>query len=72
VRDVVVALQPGRPDRLAAGVASDHPPAALRAALRECLAPWKIPRRVVVMAAFPLNPRGKPDRRQLVERMRDR
>ena len=70
VRDALVVLQPGQPDRLAAVVAGGLPAAALQAALRERLPPWKIPRRLVFLAAFPLTARGKPDRRRLLGLLR--
>ncbi|MDR0352604.1 MAG: acyl--CoA ligase [Opitutaceae bacterium] len=41
-------------------------PAALRAALGLRLAAWKIPARILVLKAFPVTARGKPDRRKLL------
>jgi fatty-acyl-CoA synthase len=37
----------------------------VREALRARLAAWKIPRRLIVLPAFPLTARGKPDTRAL-------
>jgi acyl-coenzyme A synthetase/AMP-(fatty) acid ligase len=71
VRDAFVAVQPGQPDRLAAAVATSLAAAALRVAMREKLSPWKCPRRVVVLPAFPLTARGKTDRRRLLELLRN-
>jgi len=71
IRDAFVALAPERPDRLAAAIASDRPAAALRAALRERLSPWKIPRRLVVLKEFPLTARGKTDGQRLLELLRN-
>jgi acyl-CoA synthetase (AMP-forming)/AMP-acid ligase II len=48
-----------------AGVAADLTPADLRQALRERLAPWKIPERLLVLPAFPQTLRGKTDRRRI-------
>ncbi|MEO6246458.1 MAG: class I adenylate-forming enzyme family protein [Opitutaceae bacterium] len=61
VREAFVAPHAGRAESLAAMVASDASGAELRAALRERLAAWKIPKRIVTVAAFPLTARGKPD-----------
>jgi long-chain acyl-CoA synthetase len=65
VRDALVALHPARPDSLAAVIAGPLSAEAAREALRPTLAPWKIPRRIVVLPEFPLTPRGKPDTRRL-------
>ncbi|HWA88325.1 MAG TPA: fatty acid--CoA ligase family protein [Opitutus sp.] len=60
-----VAAHPGRPDALAAVVASVLPGAEIRDALRPRLAAWKIPRKWIVLPEFPLTSRGKPDTRRL-------
>ncbi len=65
VRDAFVTLHPGRADALAAVVAGNISAESIRAALRDRLAAWKIPRKVVVLPEFPLTARGKPDTRQL-------
>ena len=60
-----VATSPAQPDTLVAVVAGTLQPEQARAGLRLTLAPWKIPRRWIQLAEFPLTPRGKPDTRQL-------
>jgi long-chain acyl-CoA synthetase len=65
VRDALAAPHPARPDELAAALATDLPASAVRDALRERLAAWKIPRRLIVLPAFPLTARGKTDSRAL-------
>jgi len=67
VRDAFAALHAGRADALAAAVAGAIAPDALRGALRERLAPWKIPRRLVVLPELPVTARGKTDTRRLRE-----
>ncbi len=69
VRDALVAPHGVRADALSAVVASDKTGASVRAQLRERLAPWKIPKRIIVLPAFPVTPRGKTDARQLRERL---
>lgn len=66
VSDAFVAVHPQNPGELGAVVASALASAALRADLRTRLAPWKIPRRLVVVPAFPSTVRGKPDNRALL------
>lgn len=61
VRDALVATHSGRVDALAAAVAGDVSGNELRTALRERLASWKIPKRIVVLPVFPLTARGKVD-----------
>lgn len=61
VADAFVAPHPDDPEQLAAVLATPLAPLPLRTLLREHLAPWKIPRRLVPVAAFPLTARGKPD-----------
>ncbi len=65
VRDAFVSPHADRADALAAVVATDRPPAELRVALRDQLASWKIPKRLVALPAFPLTVRGKTDTRRL-------
>jgi acyl-CoA synthetase (AMP-forming)/AMP-acid ligase II len=61
VADAFAAPHPDDPEQIAAVLATPLPPLPLRTLLREHLAPWKIPRRLVAVPAFPLTPRGKPD-----------
>ncbi|MDP3071819.1 MAG: class I adenylate-forming enzyme family protein [Opitutaceae bacterium] len=65
VREAFVAPHAERAESLAAVVAGDTPAEALRTALRERIAAWKIPRKIVVTAAFPLTARGKADTARL-------
>jgi long-chain acyl-CoA synthetase len=65
VRDALAAPHPARPDELAAALATDLSANAVRGALRERLAAWKIPRRLLVLPAFPVTARGKTDTRAL-------
>lgn len=74
VRDAFVAAHPARADALAAAVAVDGAGRAmpqaveLRGMLAAHIAAWKIPERILVLAAFPVTQRGKTDRSAL-ERM---
>jgi acyl-coenzyme A synthetase/AMP-(fatty) acid ligase len=61
IADAFVAPHPDDPEHLGAVLATPLAPIPLRALLRAHLAPWKIPRRLVPVAAFPLTARGKPD-----------
>jgi len=70
VRDAFVAPHPERADALAAIVAGGITTNALRDALRERLASWKIPRKWIVLPEFPLTARGKTDTRRLTEILR--
>jgi acyl-coenzyme A synthetase/AMP-(fatty) acid ligase len=65
VRDALVVAHAERADALAAIAATDQPADAIRTALRERLAAWKIPKKLVTMAAFPLTARGKTDTAEL-------
>lgn len=65
VRDACVTPHPGRADALAAAVASDLAPDAVRSALAGVLAPWKVPKKLVCLPAFPLTARGKTDTARL-------
>lgn len=61
VRDALVVAHPARADALAAALATDEPVEAIRGVLRERLAAWKIPKKIVTLPAFPLTARGKTD-----------
>ena len=65
VRDALVVPHPARADALAAAVASDRAASELREALRGQLASWKIPKKLIVLPAFPLTARGKTDSARL-------
>ena len=65
VREAWVALRPGPDPVLAAVVATDQTVAGLRAALRADTAAWKIPKKLIVVAALPVTARGKTDTRAL-------
>lgn len=70
VTDALVVAHPRRADALSAAVATEQSAEALRTALRERLASWKIPKQIVTLGSFPLTPRGKTDTarlRQLLE-----
>ncbi|HYP17464.1 MAG TPA: hypothetical protein VEQ65_09660, partial [Opitutus sp.] len=67
VRDAFATTHPERSDALAAAVVSERPSVELRAALAGLLAAWKIPRKLVSLAEFPINARGKTDARRLQE-----
>jgi long-chain acyl-CoA synthetase len=64
VDQALVAPHPRKADALAAVIAGSADPAAVAAALRPRLARWKIPRKFIVLEAFPLTARGKPDLRR--------
>ena len=61
VDDAHVAAHGTRADALAAVVAGGIAGTELRELLRQRLAPWKIPKKIVVVRRFPLTARGKPD-----------
>jgi acyl-coenzyme A synthetase/AMP-(fatty) acid ligase len=61
ISDAFVAPHPDNPEDLAAVLATNLSALPLRALLRAHLAAWKIPRRLVPVAAFPVTARGKPD-----------
>ena len=65
VRDALVTSHAERADALAAAVVTERSGNVIRDALRERLAPWKIPKKILTMAAFPLTSRGKTDTRQV-------
>ena len=61
IADAFAAPHPDDSEQLAAVLATTLAPLPLRALLRQHLAPWKVPRRLVAVPAFPLTARGKPD-----------
>ncbi|CAM2805985.1 class I adenylate-forming enzyme family protein [Rariglobus hedericola] len=65
VRDAFACLHPQTPDELAAVLATSLDAPSVRVLLRKEFATWKIPRRLVIVAEFPLTARGKPDTRAL-------
>lgn len=65
VCDVWVGASNGPDPLLGAVVATTRTSAGLRAALLAGTAPWKIPKRLAVVAALPLTERGKPDTRAM-------
>ena len=65
VRDAFVVAHAERADALAAALATDHSADVIRTALRERLASWKIPKKLVRLPAFPITPRGKTDTAKL-------
>jgi long-chain acyl-CoA synthetase len=67
VRDALVAPHPERADALAAVMATERSAEEVRVALREWLASWKIPKKIIVLPEFPLTARGKTDTKRLRE-----
>lgn len=65
VRETWVGVSSGAEPVLGAVVAADRTVVELRAALLADTAPWKIPKRLVVVAALPVTARGKTDARAL-------
>ncbi len=65
VREAWVGASPGAEPVLGAVVATDRPVIELRTELLTNSAAWKIPKRLVVVAALPLTARGKTDTRAL-------
>ena len=65
VRDALVVPHAERADTLAAVIASERVASDIRDALRTRLAPWKIPKKILTLPAFPITARGKTDTRQL-------
>ncbi len=61
IRDAFASLHPQNENELAAVIATSLDPASVRALLRRELAAWKVPRRLIIIAEFPLTARGKPD-----------
>jgi len=70
VRDAFTCVHPDTPDELAAVLATSLDLPSLRALLRRDFAAWKIPRRLVLVAEFPLTARGKTDTRALLALLR--
>ena len=64
-RDVWVGVSAGNDPVLGAVVATGRTVAELRSALHADTAAWKIPKRLVGVAALPVTARGKPDTRIL-------
>jgi long-chain acyl-CoA synthetase len=69
IRDAFAAPHPERPEELAVALATHLSQEEARAQLRAHLAPWKVPRRILVLVEFPLTARGKPDTRALSEQL---
>jgi acyl-CoA synthetase (AMP-forming)/AMP-acid ligase II len=67
IREAYVIPHPQTPDAVAAALASSLTLDEARRLIRKELAPWKIPRRLVVLTEFPLTARGKIDTAQLRE-----
>jgi len=65
VRDAWAGVSAGADPVLGAVVAADRTVAELRAGLLADTAAWKIPKKLLVVAALPLTARGKPDTRAL-------
>jgi D-alanine--poly(phosphoribitol) ligase subunit 1 len=65
VRDAWAGIAVGREPVLAAVVATERTPAELRAELLADTAAWKVPRRLIAVAALPVTSRGKTDTRAL-------
>jgi acyl-CoA synthetase (AMP-forming)/AMP-acid ligase II len=65
VSDVWVGIGAATDPVLGAVVATRSTPAEMRALLRADTAAWKIPKRLIAVAALPLTPRGKTDSRAL-------
>ncbi len=61
IADAFVAPHPDNPEELAAVLATSLDSLAVRSLLRIHLAPWKVPRRIVPITAFPVTVRGKTD-----------
>lgn len=70
VREAWVAPHPTRAEALAAAVATTRPAEEIRVALRERIAAWKIPKKILPLAEFPLTARGKTDTARLREMLR--
>lgn len=69
VRDAMVAAHPHRPDALAAIVATGLDKPRLREAITSRLPAWKVPTRLIIVASFPLTPRGKTDTHSLLKQL---
>jgi len=69
IRDALIMPHPERPEELAAALATSLSLDEARALLRTELAAWKLPRRLLVFAEFPLTSRGKTDTKALREKL---
>jgi len=69
VRDVWVGTSGETEGVLGAALATDRPTAELRAALRADTAPWKTPKRWLLLPEFPVTARGKTDTADLRRRL---
>jgi acyl-CoA synthetase (AMP-forming)/AMP-acid ligase II len=65
VREAWAGVSAGTDPVLGAVVATGRTVAELRAALLADTAAWKIPKKLMVVAALPVTARGKPDTRAL-------
>jgi acyl-CoA synthetase (AMP-forming)/AMP-acid ligase II len=65
VADAFVTSHAERADALAAAVVTERATEEIRQDLRAKLAPWKLPKKILPLTAFPLTSRGKTDTRQL-------
>ena len=65
VKDALVTPHAERADALAAALATTCNSSEIRRELRTRLAPWKIPKRMLILPEFPLTSRGKTDTRRL-------
>lgn len=70
VRDAHVEPHPMRAESLAAVIAGEVTAEQLTDALRLHLAAWKIPKKFVIIASFPLTARGKTDNKKLSDLLR--
>jgi acyl-CoA synthetase (AMP-forming)/AMP-acid ligase II len=61
VRDAFFTAHPQRPEELAGIIASELDLEGARTLLRRELAPWKVPKKLIAIAQFPLTGRGKTD-----------
>lgn len=68
-REVWVGVSTGPEAVLGAVVAGDRPAAELRSAMLADTAPWKVPKKWLVLPALPLTGRGKIDTRALQVRL---
>ncbi len=65
IDDACVIAHPMQPEQLAAVLATRLRMTEVRALLARELASWKIPKRLVLVAEFPVNARGKTDTKRL-------
>jgi long-chain acyl-CoA synthetase len=71
VRDAWVTPHPARADALAAALVTNLSSEEVRSVVRERLAGWKIPKKIVTLETFPLTRRGKTDTARLAELVGD-